>query len=258
MLMLGERPPRSVDEAIATGERLSAMMIASYLNCHGVRAEAVNAAELIVTDDEFGNASPLLEETREKARARLTPILAAGAIPIVTGFNGATEDGRPTTLGRGGSDFSASILASVLDAEELWIWSDVDGIMTADPRLVPNAAVLDEVTYKEAAELAYNGAKVLHPRTLAPLDREGHPGIKQEQLQPGCSGNAHRTSYEGSAAGTARGHFDGERCARIGRTCETGGEWDGDYGPGARCAGRRGLGSVWRFQAPVIGRIFVS
>jgi bifunctional aspartokinase / homoserine dehydrogenase 1 len=173
MLMLGERPPRSVDEAIATGERLSAMMIASYLNCHGVRAEAVNAAELIVTDDEFGNASPLLEETREKARARLTPILASGAIPIVTGFNGATENGRPTTLGRGGSDFSASILASVLDAEELWIWSDVDGILTADPRLVPNAAVLDEVTYKEAAELAYNGAKVLHPRTLAPLIEKG-------------------------------------------------------------------------------------
>ena len=173
MLMLGERPPRSVDEAIATGERLSSMMIASYLNCHGVRAEAVNAAELIVTDDEFGNASPLLEETREKALARLTPILASGAIPIVTGFNGATENGRPTTLGRGGSDFSASILASVLDAEELWIWSDVDGIMTADPRLVPNAAVLDEVTYKEAAELAYNGAKVLHPRTLAPLIEKG-------------------------------------------------------------------------------------
>ena len=101
----------------------------------------MNAAELIVTDDEFGNANPLLDETREKARARLLPIIESGAIPIVTGFNGATEDGRPTTLGRGGSDFSASILASVLDAEELWIWSDVDGIMTADPRLVPDAAV---------------------------------------------------------------------------------------------------------------------
>ena len=175
MLMLGERPPRSVDEALTIGERLSAMMIASYLNCTETPSEAVNAVELIVTDDEFGNASPLLEETREKASARLRPILERGGIPIVTGFNGATIDGRPTTLGRGGSDFSASILASVLDAEELWIWSDVDGIMTADPRLVKDAAVLDEVTYKEAAELAYNGAKVLHPRTLAPLAEKGIP-----------------------------------------------------------------------------------
>jgi aspartate kinase len=89
--------------------------------------------------------------------------------PIVTGFNGATADGRPTTLGRGGSDFSASILAAALDAAELWIWTDVDGIMSADPRLVKDVKVLDEVTYAEAAELAYNGAKVLHPRTLAPV-----------------------------------------------------------------------------------------
>ena len=175
MLMLGERPPRSVDEAIATGERLASMMIASFLSCEGVPSEAVNAAEVIVTDDEFGNANPLMDETREKARARLMGVIDRGAIPIVTGFNGATVDGRATTLGRGGSDFSASILASVLDAEELWIWSDVDGIMTADPRLVPDAAVLDEVTYNEAAELAYNGAKVLHPRTLAPLVEKGIP-----------------------------------------------------------------------------------
>jgi bifunctional aspartokinase / homoserine dehydrogenase 1 len=175
MLMLGERPPRSVDEAIATGEKLSAMMIAAHLTCSGVLAEAVNAAEVIVTDEEFGNASPMLDQTREKARARLLPVLERGAVPVVTGFNGATQDGRPTTLGRGGTDYTASILASVLDAEELWIWSDVDGIMTADPRLVPDAVVLDEVTYNEAAELAYNGAKVLHPRTLAPLVEKGIP-----------------------------------------------------------------------------------
>jgi len=96
-------------------------------------------------------------------------LLRQGILPVVTGFNGATADGRPTTLGRGGSDFSASILAAALDAAELWIWTDVDGIMSADPRLVPDAQVLDAITYAEAAELAYNGAKVLHPRTLAPL-----------------------------------------------------------------------------------------
>jgi len=167
--MLGERPPRSVDEAVAIGERLSALLMASYLETQGTRARAVNAAGIVVTDAVFGNANPLMGPTREKARRDLVPLIKGGILPVVTGFNGATSDGRPTTLGRGGSDLSASILASVLDASELWIWTDVDGIMTADPRLVADAAVLDEVTYSEAAELAYNGAKVLHPRTLAPL-----------------------------------------------------------------------------------------
>jgi len=169
VLMLGERPPRSVDEAIAVGERLSSAMIAAHLRNRGVEAFAVNARDVVVTDAVFGNASPLMEQTREKAQNLLRPALEQGRLPIMTGFNGATMDGRATTLGRGGSDFSASILASVLDAEELWIWSDVDGIMSADPRLVSNAKVLEEITYREAAELAYNGAKVLHPRTLAPL-----------------------------------------------------------------------------------------
>ncbi|MBI5282737.1 MAG: aspartate kinase [Candidatus Solibacter usitatus] len=169
ILMLGERPPRSVDEAIAVGERLSAQLIAAYLRSRSIDAFAVNARDVIVTDAVFGNASPLLEQTREKAQNTLKPALEAGRLPIITGFNGATIDGRPTTLGRGGSDFSASIVASVLDAAELWIWSDVDGILSADPRLVPNAKLLEEITYREAAELAYNGAKVLHPRTLAPL-----------------------------------------------------------------------------------------
>jgi aspartate kinase len=173
MLMLNDRPPRSVDEALSIGERLSALLVSAYLESRGVTAAAFNAADAIVTDAVFGNASPVMETTRDKARERLLPMLASGGLPVVTGFNGATADGRPTTLGRGGSDFSASILASALDAAELWIWTDVDGIMTADPRLVPEARVLCEVTYNEAAELAYNGAKVLHPRTLAPLaDRE--------------------------------------------------------------------------------------
>ena len=169
MLMLGERPPRSVDEAVAIGERLSALLISSYLNRQCVPAEAINAASVIVTDAVFGNATPLMDPTRNKASETLRPLFGRRTMPIVTGFNGATADGRPTTLGRGGSDFSASIIAAALDASELWIWTDVDGIMSADPRLVHNTRVLDELTYAEAAELAYNGAKVLHPRTLAPL-----------------------------------------------------------------------------------------
>jgi len=173
MLMLGDRPPRSVDEAIAIGERLTALMLAEYLESKGIAARAINGADVIVTDAVFGNATPIMEATRQKAQEAVKPLLEAGTIPVVTGFNGATVDGRPTTLGRGGSDFSASILAAALDASELWIWTDVDGIMSADPRLVKDARVLEAVTYSEAAELAYNGAKVLHPRTLAPLaDRQ--------------------------------------------------------------------------------------
>ena len=173
MLMLGDRPPPSVDEAIAIGERLTALMLAEYLESKKIPARAINGADVIVTDAVFGNATPIMEATRKKAQEGVKPLLEAGTIPVVTGFNGATVDGRPTTLGRGGSDFSASILAAVLVAAELWIWTDVDGIMSADPRLVKEARVLEAVTYSEAAELAYNGAKVLHPRTLAPLaDRQ--------------------------------------------------------------------------------------
>lgn len=188
MLLLGERPPRSVDEAIAIGERLSAVLMAAFLDGEGTPAVAINSAELIVTDALFGNASPLMDQTRAKAGPRLAGVLAAGALPVVTGFNGATADGRATTLGRGGSDFSASILASALDAAELWIWTDVDGIMSADPRLVPGAIVLKEVTYAEAAELAYNGAKVLHPRTLAPLVEQGIPVWSKNSFDTGKAG----------------------------------------------------------------------
>lgn len=181
MLMLGERPARSVDEALAIGERLSAMLLAGFI---GPNARAINSAELIVTDAVFGNASPLLEQTAAKAQTVLKPLLAAGTIPIATGFNGATADGRCTTLGRGGSDFSASILSAALDARELWIWTDVDGIMTADPRLVPEAQVLEEVSFSEAAELAYNGAKVLHPRTLSPLVEKRIPVWSKNSFAP--------------------------------------------------------------------------
>jgi len=137
-----------------------------------------------VTDAVFGNASPHMDATRHQCQQKLVPLLKQGKVPIVTGFNGATSDGRPTTLGRGGSDFSASILASALDAEELWIWTDVDGIMTADPRVVSDVAVLDEVTYAEAAELAYNGAKLLHPRTLAPLVEKRIPVWSKNSFAP--------------------------------------------------------------------------
>jgi aspartate kinase len=111
---------------------------------------------------------PLMEETREKSRSRLLPVLDSSAIPVVTGFIGATRQGVITTLGRGGSDYTATILASVLDADEVWIWTDVNGVMTADPRIVPNARTIVEMSYAEAAELSYLGAKVIHPKTISP------------------------------------------------------------------------------------------
>jgi aspartate kinase len=191
-----------VDEAIAIGERLSSVLLAEYLEATGIAARAVNGSDVVVTDAVFGNASPQMDATRNKCVERIVPLLASQIVPVVTGFNGATADGRPTTLGRGGSDFSASILAAALDARELWIWTDVDGIMTADPRLVADAAVLDRVTYAEAAELAYNGAKVLHPRTLAPLI---------EKQIPVWSKN----SFAAQKPGTKIvGHFDEPKGAR--------------------------------------------
>jgi len=183
-LMLGERPPRSIDEAIAIGERLSSVLMAEFLEAEGIRASAVNGADVIATDAVFGNATPLMQPTRERAANVVSPLLDRHVLPVMTGFNGSTLDGRATTLGRGGSDFSASIVAAALDASELWIWTDVDGIMTADPRLVSDARVLDEVTYSEAAELAYNGAKVLHPRTLAPLVANQIPVLSKNSFAP--------------------------------------------------------------------------
>lgn len=196
ILMLGERPPRSVDEAIAIGERLSSALLAPYLTACGMEAQAVNGSEVIVTDAVFGNASPHMGLTEKKCLDRLLPLIEKGIVPVVTGFNGATVDGRTTTLGRGGSDFSASILAAALDAGELWIWTDVDGIMTADPRLVSDVAVLDEVTYAEAAELAYNGAKVLHPRTLAPLVEKRIPVWSKNSFSPEKAGTKIVASFD--------------------------------------------------------------
>src|SRR5213082_3168276 len=116
-----------------------------------------------------------MDLTREKSQARLFPLLEKGIVPVVTGFIGATVDGQLTTLGRGGSDFSATILGAALNADEVIIWTDVEGVLTADPRLVPEARTISEISYREAAELAYFGAKVLHPKTLDPVTRQGIP-----------------------------------------------------------------------------------
>jgi aspartokinase/homoserine dehydrogenase 1 len=173
--LLRELTPRTLDAISSAGERLSARLLASALRQLGLNATAVEATKLIVTDNHSGRAEPLMAETRERASARLAPLLAERSVPVVTGFIGATVEGKLTTLGRGGSDYSATILAAALDAKEIIIWTDVDGVLTADPRLVPEARTLQEISYNEAAELAYFGARVLHPKTLRPVSEAGIP-----------------------------------------------------------------------------------
>jgi bifunctional aspartokinase / homoserine dehydrogenase 1 len=167
--LLRELTSRTLDAISSLGERLSAPLVAATVDDLGVRSEAIDATELIVTDAFHGGAEPQMQLTRAKSQARLHPLLEKGIVPIVTGFIGATTAGQLTTLGRGGSDYSATILGAALDADEVIIWTDVDGVLTADPRLVPDARTIPVISYREAAELAYFGARVLHPKTLSPV-----------------------------------------------------------------------------------------
>lgn len=167
--ILGELTPRALDLFSGLGERLNARLIAAALRSAGIPARAVDATGLVVTDDRFGAATPLMEPTRERTRELLLPLLEQGVVPVVTGFIGATRAGVPTTLGRGGSDYTCSILGASLDADEVWFWKEVDGVLTANPKLVPAARTLTHLSYSEMAELAYYGANVLHPKTVQPL-----------------------------------------------------------------------------------------
>ena len=166
--VLGELTKRGLDVVSGLGERLSAPLLAAILRAHGLDAEYVDASDLVVTDKVFGGAAPLMDLTENRCRAHLEPMLDQGVIPVITGFIGATVDGIPTTLGRGGSDYSGAIIGAALQADEIQIWTDVNGVMTADPRMVPDARSLNQLSYEEVAELAYYGAKVLHPKTVTP------------------------------------------------------------------------------------------
>jgi len=171
--VLGEASARALDTISSLGERMSIHLMAAYLQSVGAKSEAVEASDLIITDAHYQAANPIGDLTRTATQARLNPLLDQGVIPVVTGFIGATPDGVVTTLGRGGSDYSAAILAVALDADEVWILTDVDGVMTTDPRIVPGAQTLAELTYREISELAYYGAKVLHPKTIRPVIERG-------------------------------------------------------------------------------------
>ena len=183
-VLLRELTPRTLDSVSSLGERLSAPMVAGAIADLGVPSEAIEATDLVVTDSYHGGAEPLMDRTRERCEARIRPLLDRGVVPVVTGFIGATEEGVPTTLGRGGSDYSATILGAALNAGEIIIWTDVDGVLTADPRLVPDARTIPEISYREAAELAYFGAKVLHPKTLRAVVPAGIPVWIRNSFEP--------------------------------------------------------------------------
>jgi aspartokinase/homoserine dehydrogenase 1 len=200
-----ELTPRLLDAITSIGERLSTRLIAGTLRAMGKPGVLVEATELIITNDLHGRAEPLMNHTRERARARLLPLLNEGAIPVVTGFIGSTTRSVITTLGRSGSDYSATILGSVLEAKEVVLWKDVDGILTADPRIISEARNQPSLSYREATDLALFGAKALHLKTLRPIMAAGIP----VQIR-----NSFATENPGTTI-TSRGHVRENRVKAV-------------------------------------------
>jgi aspartate kinase len=173
--VLGHVTPRSLDAIAAIGERLSSQLVVAVLCARGVPAALIDPGEVMITDDHFGRAEPQAELIADAAQRVLRPHLASGVTPVVGGFVGATQAGIVTTLGRGGSDYSAALFGAALRADAIEIWTDVDGMLTADPRVVDGARLIEQIRFDEASELASFGAKVLHPSTIAPAVRIGIP-----------------------------------------------------------------------------------
>jgi aspartokinase/homoserine dehydrogenase 1 len=207
---LGELSPRASDTLVSRGERAASALLAAVLEATGRRARRVDAAEVVATDAHHGQAAPDLVVTRRQARRLLLPLLARGIVPVVPGFLGRAPDGGITTLGRGGTDLTATLLGRVLNAERVVLWKDVAGILTADPRAVPDARLVPQLHHREAAEVAYFGAKVLHPRALIPLDGSRitlHVRSFVEPERPGTEVSARRTlvEYPVKALATVKG-----------------------------------------------------
>jgi aspartate kinase len=170
IVLLGEVTTKSLDYLMSFGERLSTPIVSFALQDLGIKSEHLTGKDVgIFTDSNFGEARPLIDTTKLKVSHKLEPMLKQGIVPVVTGFIGADQYGNTTTIGRGGSDYTATIIAVSIGAEEVWLWTDVDGLMTADPKLVKEARVLKEVSFAEAMEMALFGAKYMHPRALEPV-----------------------------------------------------------------------------------------
>jgi aspartate kinase len=184
----GEFTPESVDALSSYGERLSSHLIALVFSNAGMKAAHVDARCVVLTDARHKAATPLYPQTYARARDRILPLISQGKVPVLGGFIAATERGVTTTLGRGGSDFSAAIIGAGIGAEEIQIWTDVDGVMTCDPKLVPEARRVKTISFAEAAELAYFGAKVLHPSTLVPAIEKNIPVVVLNSRRPEIAG----------------------------------------------------------------------
>ncbi|XES76643.1 MAG: aspartate kinase [Candidatus Bathyarchaeia archaeon] len=202
---VGELTPKSKDYVLSFGERLSAPIVWGALRDLGEKAECFTGKDAgIVTDDVFGNASPLMNVTTHLLKERLEPLLEKGVIPVVTGFIAATQDGVTTTIGRGGSDYTATILGVALCADEVWIWTDVDGIMTADPKIIPSAKMLPELSYQEAAEMAIFGAKAMHPRALEPVIEAKIPVRIRSTMRPENQGTLITNAENAKSTGAVK------------------------------------------------------
>ncbi|MFN3561744.1 MAG: lysine-sensitive aspartokinase 3 [Chloroherpetonaceae bacterium] len=186
--IFGDASPRVVDAFAAHGELFSSFILAQAMNEQGVKTEWKDARTFLITDDHFGKAQPLWEISETKLREEILPLLNQGTVVLSQGYIGATVSGKTTTLGRGGSDYSAAIFGAMLGAEAIQIWTDVDGVLTADPRLVPDARRLKVMTFNEAAELAYSGAKVLHPSTIRPAVAKNIPVYVLNSKRPDGEG----------------------------------------------------------------------
>lgn len=184
----GEFTPESVDALSSYGERLSSRLIALAFSNAGMNAAHVDARCVVLTDARHKAATPLYPQTYARARDKILPLISHGKVPVLGGFIAATESGVTTTLGRGGSDFSAAIIGAGIGAEEIQIWTDVDGVMTCDPKLVPEARRVKTISFAEAAELAYFGAKVLHPSTLVPAIEKNIPVVVLNSRRPEIAG----------------------------------------------------------------------
>jgi aspartate kinase len=185
---VGELTPRTSDTVAATGELLASKLVTAAFSARGLHSTMVDSRQCIVTDAAHTRAAPLLEETNERLQKKIAPLLADGRVPVMGGFIGSTKAGVTTTIGRGGSDFSAAIVGAGLGAQRIEIWTDVDGMMTTDPNICPDARRIKVISFEEAAELAYFGAKVLHPATVLPAVQKNIPVYILNSRNPGCEG----------------------------------------------------------------------
>jgi len=185
---VGELTPRTTDHVAAFGEILSSRIVTAAFAAQGLDSTMVDSRECVVTDNEHMRAAPLIEETNQRLRTKVQPVLDKGRVPVMGGFIGATKAGITTTIGRGGSDYSAAIVGSGLGAQRIEIWTDVDGMMTTDPNLCPEARRIKVISFDEAAELAYFGAKVLHPATVLPAIQKNIPVYVLNSRNPECEG----------------------------------------------------------------------